>query len=354
MAHTFDIRFDRLGGFAGIFEEPANSFRWKGGGLLSIDRNGVNIAVNHGLLSLLARRRAQRIPAGNLKEVYREGKALRVEFATDESAREVLPFWVQDRETAAAIVKLLPTTRTVEMEHSTARGADAKFHLDRRVATIGLVFLLAAGTTTLWFARGRTDPAMPIAAVPEIEVPPVIASPVDLDALPQIEAPETAPAFLEPVPIDVAPPPALPGTLVPPDSANLPLQIPRGTPEFVLAIEQARAFALQAREIETRYREYHKLFIARAITTDEFLSMLDDSEMRWWDFTFRVLEDEAFAAHALVELRAAELSAARHWRNFFGGYAEGIRTRDHVMIAKSFDELTLAEQQRARIHRLAR
>ena len=77
MAQTFDIRFDAAG----------NSFGWKGGGRLSVDSQGMSFVLKRGLASLLARRISQRIPAENIREVYREGEALRVEFATDENPR---------------------------------------------------------------------------------------------------------------------------------------------------------------------------------------------------------------------------------------------------------------------------
>ena len=89
--------------------------------------------------------------------------------------------------------------------------------------------------------------------------------------------------------------------------------------------------------------------MSRDISTDEFLQQLDDYEMRWWDFTFRILDNDALADPALGDMRAALLASARHWRNFYDGYARGLRSVDHVMIARSFDELTIAEELRARI-----
>ena len=126
MAHTFVIRFGRSAGLAGLLEAPANSFRWKGSGSLSIDAQGLSIAAKRGILSLFARHRSQRIPASSIREVYREGEALRLEFATEQNARTTLPFWARDRETAAQIVQLLPTSRTFELEHGTDDPRDRK------------------------------------------------------------------------------------------------------------------------------------------------------------------------------------------------------------------------------------
>src|ERR1044072_337767 len=116
MSHTFEIRFGRAAGWSSLFDASENSFGWRGGGLLSIDAQGMSIALKRGLASLLSRHRTQRIPAESIREVYREGEALRVEFPDEANALTQLPFWVRDRETAAQIVQLLPTSRTFEVE----------------------------------------------------------------------------------------------------------------------------------------------------------------------------------------------------------------------------------------------
>jgi hypothetical protein len=118
MAQTFDIRFARSAGLAAFLEVPENRFRWKGGGLLRIDSRGISIGVKRGLLALLGGKRTQRILTANLRAVYREGDALRVEYQSG-SANVVLPFWADNRDAAAQIVRMLPTRQTVEIEETT-------------------------------------------------------------------------------------------------------------------------------------------------------------------------------------------------------------------------------------------
>jgi hypothetical protein len=134
MAQTFDIRFARSAGLAALLEVPGNRFRWKGGGLLRIDADSIRFSVKRGLLTLFARNQSRRIPAEALKEVYREGEKLRVEFQTNEAAREVLPFWVGNRDIAAKIVRLMPTSHTVEIEHSTEAPDRGRPRFDGRAA----------------------------------------------------------------------------------------------------------------------------------------------------------------------------------------------------------------------------
>ena len=111
MASTFDISFARSAGMAALFEAPANSFRWKGAGKLSVDAQGISIAVKRGLLSLFSRtdpphRRRE------LTEVYREGE----HFESSSAPRAPSCPYGPAATRRARIVKLLPTRRTVEIE----------------------------------------------------------------------------------------------------------------------------------------------------------------------------------------------------------------------------------------------
>src|SRR5690349_11341380 len=155
MTQTFDIRFARSAGLAALLEVPGNVFRWKGGGHLRIDPHGISIGVRRGFLALLGGKRTQRIPSEQLRAVYREGDALRVEYQSGETARVVLPFWAGDRATAAQIVRLLPTSHTVEIEHSTDTTRAAKPRADWRVLLLaGVVLALTLAGLRVFFWRG--------------------------------------------------------------------------------------------------------------------------------------------------------------------------------------------------------
>ena len=59
-------------------------------------------------------------------QVYREGNAVRLEFASPGNAREVLPLWADDRDVAAEIVRLMPVGEyTVWALIRTAQGTGA-------------------------------------------------------------------------------------------------------------------------------------------------------------------------------------------------------------------------------------
>ena len=130
MAHTFEIRFERSAGLLGLLTVPENSFRWKGAGTLRVDASGISFAVKRGLLALFPRTR--RVAAASLREVYREGEALHLTFATADTARARVSCWAADADTAAEIVGLLPTRRTLEIEHATDGHKAARPRYDRR------------------------------------------------------------------------------------------------------------------------------------------------------------------------------------------------------------------------------
>lgn len=340
MAHTFDIRFARSAGFAALLEAPTNSFRFTGAGRLSVDAHGISVAMKRGLMTLLTRNRTRRIPAADLKEVFREGEALRVEFATDEAARASLLFWANDRDTAAQIVRLLPTTRTVELEHST-NPRDRKFRSSAHL--VGWFFTAIVGVVvsgTAWWNYRAPAAASSGFDIPQVHVPLL----PDVEATP---APVLMPArrdgvesFIVEIPMPPLRMPELPALDVVP--------IVKGTPAYQIARRQLRTFESEAATLWAVYRLERDQLAARASPPEKFADHLGVLELRWWNVTFRILDSRELDAPELLDLRAALLSTARNWRGFLDGYAKGIRVGDHVMIAESFDRLAIAEEQQAR------
>lgn len=164
--HTFDIRFARSAGLAGLFEAPANRRRWKGAGKLSIHADGISIAMKRGLLTLFGRH-LHRIPARELTEVYREGEALRLELGSADS-REVLPIWANSSEAAAQIVKLLPTRQTVELEHSISSAR--AYRLDVRFFAVVAIGVVVVAALALVLARGPSTVEVPLVAAPSTPI----------------------------------------------------------------------------------------------------------------------------------------------------------------------------------------
>jgi hypothetical protein len=378
MAQSFDIRFARTAGLAALLEVPENAFRWRGGGLLRIDAHGISIGLKRSLLALLGGKRTQRIPTENLRAVYREGDALRVEFQSGDSARVVLPFWADDRDTAARIVGLLPTSQTVEIEHSTDVTHSGNPRADwRMLLTLGLLLMAFIVGSWALYDRAQLPPAsaqspvsvpvaveapfgsvpMPDATTSLVESPTspaegavptgALASPASADAA--STNPDAAiPDFLEPPPVELRAPGPLP---LPRDyirSEDFVIPIARDTAPYYVGKTQLAAFEQEANQLYARWDAMHDQFVAGAMTAEEFAGKLDDLEMRWWDVTFRMFDNDALADPALNDLRATMLSIARFWRSFLVNYATGLRERDHVKMGHSYDDLTRAQERRMR------
>jgi hypothetical protein len=115
-APEFQVLFSRPADFGGRPDSWPNSFRWSGNGTIHI--------MERGLLIIAKRRSAmgfhtteQRfVPAAEICDVYREGNSVRVDLRGDLQQRGYFQFWTAAAATAGTIVRLLPTTRTIEYE----------------------------------------------------------------------------------------------------------------------------------------------------------------------------------------------------------------------------------------------
>jgi hypothetical protein len=310
--------------------------------------------------------------------VYREGDALRVEYQSGESARVVLPFWADDRETAEKIVRLLPTSQTVEIEHSTDVTHSGKPRADwSMLLSFGIMLVaLMAGSWALYermqlpLAPVKVPLSNPVAAeMPfgSMPMPDATASLVESPASPAVEtvpagtvaSPAAAdaastgsagltPDFLEPPSVELRAPGPLP---LPRDyvrSADFVIPIARGTAAYEVAKRELNVFGQETFGLEAGYRALRNLLEGGTITPEDFAAKLRDQEMRWWNLTFRIFDNDALADPALLDLRATMLGAARLWRSFLTTYSEGILERDHVMIAGAFDELARAQEMQSR------
>jgi len=400
MADTFDIRFDRTTGLTSIFDAPANSLRWKGAGRLSVDAEGISVALKRSLVSLLTRQRSQRIPAQNIKEVYREGEALRVEFATDENPRAVLPFWTRDRDTAAQIMQLLPTSRTIEFENSAnsppSRGGG-------RTAAMALAVVLVVGLALfIWPWRKQevnapasasiapdngalvTPPEKPVARQESPSPAPTAAlvpSPAKGELISEDEARKLA--ILAADPVDWTPPPpkasgasaardarlvhkpeTLPAAEPAADAegeAFVPIEVPaihvgmapavfpvrQGTLAYDAGRELLGRFEAAVAALSADYRSERKRFDEGGLGAPRFADALDGLAVRWQGLSEKLLGKRQYSDPALSGLRAALLSVLISQRIFLTGYAAGLRTADQARIDRAFEELDHADEQLA-------
>jgi len=132
------------------------------------------------------------------------------------------------------------------------------------------------------------------------------------------------------------------------------IPISRGTLSHDIAVRELAAFERDAASLESDYRLAHKQLMTGEMSPDDFAERLEEFEMRWWKVTFRIYDSKQLEDPALLELRRVMLGAARRWRNFLSEYAEGLRSRDQVMIAGPLAEVARAQEMRARARRFVR
>jgi len=380
MTQTFDIRFAQSAGLAAILELPKNAFRWKGGGHLRIDANGISIGVKRGLLALLGSKNTQRIPNENIRAVYREGDAVRVEFQSGNNARVVVPFWADNRDTAAKIVQLLPTAQTVEIEDATRH---AKPGVDWRVllllALALAAFVLATRAVYQWTQPNPRE-------APELEgngIDVVLPAPVEAPktSAPQVDAPASgsssksaarreAPAFPLNAPlfppqsgrasvdrsgispsstqqaagtpdvvqsadrnVSVASMPALPAWVSPEGL----VPIGRGMPGYEAARRQLDLFLDESLTLQRYFSD------VRYLTGDQ---RFDKIEELWWKVSNRVSNSPDMQDPALRALQELELAISRSWRRAFALYKEP------GLLAVADAEVEFAEMLEARARQL--
>jgi hypothetical protein len=349
--HTFDIRFDRAAGFAALLAEPANHFRWRGRGVLCVDPSGISVSAGRSLGSLL-RRRARRIPAADIKEVYREGEALRLEFATPGSRRAVLPFWAKDHETATRIVSVLPTTRTIEVEGKTPPASRRRRRGPNIAVLFGLLGLAAGALLVIGLRRETAPVAADLSpSIPEIVVPPAqmsatpAAPPAEEDADWVTEVGELSAARIDPsiVALSVTVSPRYQDSIRP---------LTKGSPEHAFARQQLAMFMADTEAIAAAFLSDQRDWSRRLISREDFVARLEANEFAWWDVTFRILDDRQFQQHrGLAEFRRLLLTAARMSRLHLTLFAQGVRKRDPEQVALANQALERANEFRALLRR---
>ncbi|HET9475200.1 MAG TPA: hypothetical protein VFO82_14975 [Steroidobacteraceae bacterium] len=313
-AHTFDIRFARSTGLAAFLQAPTNTFRWKGAGRLSIDPEGISIALKRGVLALFPH--TQRVSAADLKGVLREGEALRVEFSTDKDSRAVVLFWVRDQETAEEIVRLLPTTRTVELNHDAAGIAQARVGIDWRALTLFAAALVAIAGSA-WMLKRSDAPVPVVQADSEQSIPETSVYPEPL-----VEATADEPAKLDDaaaaaraaVPQD-ATSVDLPAELASPDPYAPAAQAAGDTPELAPAepMNSPTAEDPLAYEAKVRIAGMTDVQAIRQLVEDTRQGVGGSSSLdaRWWAISVRLYNYRAGS-----NSRDLELAVSRAWRDY--------------------------------------
>lgn len=116
-APEFPVTFSRRSESPSRSDLLPNSFRWFGKGKIRLLERGLLVTAKRRVAIGFHTTEQRVVPAWEICEVYREGNSIRVSLRGDARNRDFFQFWTGDAATAGTVVRLLPTQRTIEIEH---------------------------------------------------------------------------------------------------------------------------------------------------------------------------------------------------------------------------------------------
>jgi len=312
-APQFRVLFSRPTDFAGRPDSRPNSFRWSGGGTIHIMERGLLIIARRRSAMAFHTTEQRFVPAAEICDVYREGKSVRVDLRGDLQQRDYFQFWTADAATAGTIVRLLPTTRTIEYEGPAALSVPfpetPSLHRRRTSARALILISLVAGLgiATLITTTKLRDQPRPDTAEHKLTAPAVSSgkTPVQSTAtLPRATAAqiETATAYLE---------------------------------RFDARIDGLRA----------QYRMAFQSLQNGSLSQPDFIEGID----RWLLPQWRNLYDE-LASNRPEDgsldsvIRTHLLHAARGWEGALDDYARGLIDQNYTTVLTAFDRMSEANK----------
>jgi hypothetical protein len=312
-APEFQVLFSRPADFTGRPDSRPNSFRWSGSGTIHVMERG---------LLVIARRRAamafhtteQRfVPAAEICDVYREGNSVRVDLRGDSQQRDYFQFWADDAATAGTIVRLLPTTRTIEYEGPSAISVPApETPSSRRRPTSARTYILIA------LAAGFI----------------CIASLITADKLLDQPRPDSD---KRPTALATNPGKTSAGSTVAPH---------RATPA---QIEAARAYLKRFDDridgLRAQYRMAFQALQSGGLSQPDFIEGVDRWLLPQWRTLYGELASNTRYDGSLDSLVRKDLmDAARGWDQGLNGYVRGLNDQNYTTVLEAFDRMSAANE----------
>jgi len=299
----FPVRFTQTPGLRSLLQRPHNSYGWVGIGSILIDQHSLRITARR-FTMLGLRRTVDFVHQSEIREVYREGDAIRVDLL-DEARRSYFCFWAEDAGSAAEIVGRLPTNSTVEIEWVGRKAwEDPPPRLPQPVLWTAASIVLIA--VLIWLGETFIPPAPPKSRTSS------------------------------------APPP-------------MPMHVPGALP----AVADFGALA----DLDKFTRRFDALVLEISVASDslqagalnqaEFAHSLEQSLIPQWNTLSAEL---AAPPTAVTPLRADADALLQHvidsWTRALSLYVQGLRNHDHREVLRAFDYIRDAEGYERESHAL--
>jgi hypothetical protein len=319
-APEFQVLFSRPATLAGHSDSRTNSFRWIGAGTIHILERGLLVITKR--RSPLGFRTADErfVPASEICEVYREGDSVRVDLRSDIQRDAFFQFWTANVSTAGTIVRLLPTTRTIEYEGAAAEnGAVPKTQPSlRRVRPrhVGVFIAIIVGLVG-------------------------IASLVVTDIALRRESADSG----HPEPVTPAP-----GLTVRPHTVT---QRQATEEEFASALADMRRFDDRIDGLRAQYRMAFAALQSGALSQQEFVDGIHKWLLPQWQALYSELAANAPADGSLTAVvRKRLIGAAIGWNRGLEEYATGLQERRYESVMAAFDHMSDGNEARREAWRI--
>jgi hypothetical protein len=302
--------FSRPAAFAGRQDSRSNSFRWTGAGTLHVLERGLIVAARRRSVMGLHVADERFVPASEICDVYREGNSVRVDLRGDPQRKTFFQFWTSDAGTAGTIVRLLPTTRTIEYDGSSAAPLPEKVEpsprrssLRRALLPIAAIICIASLIIAdrLW-RTAKTDSPLPQVTVPKLNLQNQVAAQ------------------------RVEPPP------------------PRATAAEIIA---AQAYLLRFDDRIESLRSQHRMAFAALqsgnLSQADFINGLNTWLLPQWRALYGELNADTDVAGSLrYRVRRNLVQAVSYSAEGLREYAVGLQEKSYIDVMKAFDRLSAA------------
>lgn len=322
-APQFAVQFSRPRAVSGRPDSRSNTFRWIGPGTIHV--------LERGLLVLTRRRSPlgirttdeRFVPASDIFEVFRDGDAVRVDLRGESGTAEFFQFWTGNPATAGTIVRLLPTTRTIEYEIAPADAVAtprAPLTLQRRrraqrrfwqaALTLGLLAVTALLITDI--AMRKADRLVP----QTVTVP--------------IPVPQTHPAATPTRPV------------------------PHATPaELASALAELRRFDDRMEGLRTQYRSASDALQSGHLSQIDFSNGIERWLIPQWRAMYEELDASQHVDGSLIALiRFQLMNAATDWKQALHDYTAGLEGQSYGAVMAAFDRMSNGNEARREAWRL--
>ena len=320
-APEFQVLFSRPSGVSTRSDSRSNSFRWTGTGTIHILERGLVVSTKR--RSPLGFRTADErfVPASEICEVYREGDSVRVDLRGDAQRGVFFQFWTANAATAGTIVRLLPTTRTIEYEGASAehvavpKAAEPSLRQmgsPRIVVSIALIVALVGIASLLATDRVLRRESTATGQTTSVTGP---ASVTGADKTTTVTTPVTA-------------------------SHTTPAEI-------ASALADMRRFDDRIDGLRTQYRMAFAALQSGDLSQQEFVDGIQKWLIPQWRALYRELTLNAPADGSLPSLVRKRLAgAAIGWDRGLQDYATGLQDGNYESVMRAFDRMSEGNESR--------